>query len=423
MTLRAERIHANPSPATLESAAAQVLARCDALARFSEIPGQISRSFLCDAMHPMHALVRQWMRDADMIVRVDSAGNIIGHYPGRSIRSRTLLIGSHLDTVPSADKYDGILGVLAGIAVVSLLRREALELSIDVVGFSDQEGVRFGRSGLGSAALAGTFDRAWLDLKDQEGTTLADAIRAFDLRPEDLSFSACRRERLAGYLELRVEQGLLLDPHDSTFGVVTALTGHTHLMVRIVGQAGHAGTLSMTTRKDALVGAAEAILAVEALARSIPDLSATVGQLSCIPNSASVVPGEVRFSIELRHPEDEVRRRGAEYMLAAIQSIARQRGLGLELLSRSETPAVRLDLNLTGRLIEALVATGNPVRKLVSGASHDAVNMAALTPVGMLFVRGPGGASCHPDEQVRPAVLVEALRVMHAFVRTLGSSA
>ena len=422
MTLSAERSCAKPSADAFEAAARSVMARCDAIAQLTEEPGVVTRTYLSDAMYNLHTMMRTWMRDAGLTVRMDAAANIFGHHRGKSFLSKTFLLGSHLDTVRNAGKYDGVLGVLAAIAVIQLLDDHVFDFGIDVVGFADTEGVRFGRPHLGSMALTGALDRNWLELKDRQGTTLEEAIYNFGLRPEELPFAARRRESLAGCVELHVEQGPVLDQHNAPVGVVTAVSGLTRIDLRIVGQAGHAGVLPMNARKDALAGAADAILAVEACGQKMPGLVATVGEIRCVPNMSSVVPAEVSLVVDIRHEANAARIHAAEGILAAIQQMVRQRGLGLELLSRDETPAMPLDMDLTGRLIDVIAATGNPVRKLPSGASHDASVMAGFTPTAMLLIRTPGGAGHSPDERVKVEDVAVAIRVLYEFLFQLASA-
>ena len=285
------------------SSAATVLERCARLGEVSEEPDRLVRRFATAAMREANELVGGWMREAGLDVRTDAAGNLIGRRGGGE---RTLVLGSHLDTVIDAGRYDGPLGVLAAIAVVE--RLPELPFAIEVVGFADEEGVRYPTSFLGSSALAGSFRRDWLELRDAGGVTLAEALREFGGDPDDIA-SAARRD-LLGYCELHIEQGPVLERRGAPVGVVTTITGQTQAELTFRGEAGHAGTVPMTDRRDALAAAAEWMLAAEAVARGRPGLVSTVGRIGVEPGARNVIPGEAWLSLDVRHTDDAVRRRG-----------------------------------------------------------------------------------------------------------------
>ncbi len=400
--------------------ARQVLERCEVLARFSEEPGRITRTFLCPAMQPVHDHLTEWMRAAGMSVRRDAVGNLIGRYPAAVPGAPLFLIGSHLDSVPNAGKYDGVLGVLLGLAAVQALAGRRLPFAIDLLGFSEEEGVRYRTSYLGSLAVCGCFDAALLERCDAAGIPLADALRDFGLDPACLPEAAYHGERLLGYLEAHIEQGPVLEAAQVPVGVVEAIAGQSRLWVRFQGKAGHAGTLPMEHRQDALTAAAELVLRVEALARSTPGLRGTVGTLTVAPGAVNVVPGAARLSLDIRHAQDRVRDEAVAQVLRRAEAIANRRRVGFQVEQAEHHAAVPADAQLSAILTAAVDAVGVPVHRLVSGAGHDAAIMAGITPMAMLFVRSPGGLSHHPDEAVLPADVETALKVLVEFLSCLA---
>jgi allantoate deiminase len=396
-----------------------VVRRCRELARISEEDGCTTRRFATPAMARANALVGRWMAEAGMAVRVDAAGNLVGHLPGSDPDAGTLLLGSHLDTVRDAGAFDGPLGVLAAVACVARLRAEEVTLpfAVDVLGFSDEEGARFGTAYLGSGAVAGTLDPALLGLADADGVTVGQALAAFGGRPEQASR---RGERLLGYCELHIEQGPVLEQRDAPVAVVSAIGGATRAEVRFTGRAGHAGTVPMTLRADAACALAEFVLAVESAAREEPGLVATVGRLVALPGEPNVIPGAAVASLDLRHADDAVRAAAVRGLRARAGEIAAARGLTTGWDPRLDTPAVAMDADLSARLAAAVAGLGLPRVSLPSGAGHDAVALAGLTRVAMLFVRCAGGVSHHPDESVAVADVAVALDVLDLFVRDLA---
>jgi len=401
---------------SLSALAGEVLKRCDLLATYSEEPGKITRRFPSVAMRQVHACLTGWMESADMSVRMDPAGNLIGHKKGTQLFSPDFLIGSHLDTVPDAGKYDGILGVLLGVAVVKALDGRRLPFGLDIIGFCEEEGIRFRAPYLGSLALSGRFDPRLLERTDPAGVSLADALRDFGLDPSRLGEAAYPAKKVFGYLETHIEQGPVLDTRNLRLGVVEAIVGQTRLWLRFEGKAGHAGTLPMELRQDALAAAAEFVLTVEQHARSVDGLRATVGSMAVAPGAVNVVPGSIRLSLDVRHRQDEIREEATAALLGQAAGIGRRRGVEFHADQSESFQAVPTDARLTGLLAAAVEATGHPFLRMVSGAGHDAAVMAALTPTTMLFVRSPGGISHHPDEAVRADDVLAALEVMVAFL-------
>jgi len=369
-----------------------------------------------------NALVGRWMEEAGMAVRTDAAGNLVGHLPGSDPDAGTLLLGSHLDTVRDAGAFDGPLGVIAAIECVALLRAEEVSLpfSVDVLGFSDEEGLRFGTPYLGSRAVAGTLDAATLDVAADDGVTVREALAAFGAGPEPASR---RGERLLGYCELHIEQGPVLEQRGAPVAVVTAIAGATRAEVRFTGRAGHAGTVPMALRRDAACALADFVLAVEAAANAEAGLVATVGRLSALPGAPNVIPGAAVASLDVRHADDAVREQAVRQLRERAAAIAAGRALELEWEERMATPAVAMDPGLTALLAAAVAAGGAPDVRLPSGAGHDAVALSELTATAMLFVRCAGGVSHHPDESVDPADVAVALDVLDGFLRRLGEQA
>ncbi len=400
----------------------EVLARCAIVAGYSEENGKITRTFLCEPMRRLHDLVSAWMQGARMSVRRDAIGNLIGHYPGSADNAPVFLIGSHLDSVPNAGRYDGVLGVLLGIAAVQSLSGRRLPFAVDILGFSEEEGVRYRAPYLGSLAVAGRFDPTLLERTDANGVSLATAIGAFGLDPAQIPAAAYPRERLLGYLEAHIEQGPVLEKLNLPVGVVEAITGTSRLWAGFQGKAGHAGTLPMEDRHDALTAAAEFVLQVERYARSVDGLRGTVGTLSVTPGAVNVVPGAADFSLDIRHALDAVREQAVARLLRQAEAIATERRLRFHIEYAEQHPAVKSDARLTESLSSAVQAVGFPAHRMVSGAGHDAAVMAGLTPMAMLFLRSPGGVSHHPDEAVLTADVRVALEVIVNFLHRLAGA-
>ena len=401
-----------------------VLERCAVLGGISEEPGRLTRRFATEALARAGDEVAGWMREAGMSVRRDNAGNVIGRYDAGAAGARTLVLGSHLDSVRDAGRYDGPLGVLAGIAIVERLaaRGEPPAFAVEVAGFADEEGVRFGTAYLGSRVVAGRFDPDYLRLTDEDGVTMAEAIAAAGGDPGALAGDAWSGAGLLGYCELHIEQGPVLEAEGLPVGVVSAIAGQSRIRATLSGEAGHAGTVPMELRRDALAGAAELVLAAEAAARAEHGLVATVGELAVAPGAANVVPGSVTLSLDVRHADDAARERACALLRARAEAIAAERRLGIEWRVLQETAAVATSPELTALLERAIAEQGLAVRRLTSGAGHDAAVMAGLAPVAMLFVRCSGGISHNPAESVAEDDVAVALDVLGRAVDLLAGS-
>ena len=397
---------------------AAIRGRIDALAAISAQPDGLTRVFASPEQRRAASLVADWMRESGMTAREDAIGNVIGRYEATQEGAKALLLGSHLDSVRDAGRWDGPLGVVTAIACVDALRRarRRLPVAVEIVGFCDEEGTRFGATMLGSRALTGRFDPALLGLTDEAGISMAQAMREAGLDPDAIGQAARRPEAFAGYLELHIEQGPVLEREHLPVGCVTAIAGQTRLAVTFTGMAGHAGTVPMAGRHDALAAAAEAVLAIEAAAQAQPGVVGTVGRLEVLPGAVNVIPGRVRFTADLRAPQDESRARLVGAVRAAIGRIAAARGIAAEVAVTHEEPATPCAPALRRLVAAAIDEAGWPALRLPSGAGHDAMEVAAIMPVGMVFVRCRGGLSHHPGEHVSDEDAEAGARVLHRAI-------
>ena len=422
-TIASESSRAVSVDPVLAAAARVVMERCDILGGVTDEAGRITRTFLSPATKRAQQLVSDWMREAGLVVRVDAAGNVVGRREAGRVNEKgaekTFAIGSHLDTVPNAGKYDGVLGIIAGVALAELLRNEPLPFSLEVVAFSEEEGVRFGRPYIGSHAYAGTLDPAWLKLADKEGVTIEEAIRHFGLDPAPLKTLKPRRDLLA-YLELHIEQGPALESKDEAVGIVTGIAAQTRMTLEVTGAAAHAGTTPMHLRHDALTCAAEIILAIETLARRKPSGVATVGHIEAGPNASNVVPASVRFSLDVRHEFDVQQVEGVKFLLDAANEIATRRGVKLSVLGRADFPSTALRGSVP--ILQDSGALSGANGLMTSGAGHDAVILAQVAPAAMLFIRSPGGISHSPAEAVYERDVAMALAVAHDAIVSLSQN-
>lgn len=407
---------------TAESCARIVMERCDILAGYSEERGRLTRRFASAEMRQVNEVVGGWMRNAGMGVRQDAIGNLVGCYEASSAGAKTLLLGSHLDTVRDAGKYDGTLGVLTALACVERLheRGERLPFSIEVVAFADEEGVRYHSAYLGSRVVAGTFDLDALQLRDDDGVAMAEAIRLFGGDAAGLEGAKRVGDDLLGYCEVHIEQGAVLEALNLPIGVVSTITGRSRFRVSFAGTAGHAGTMPMLLRRDGLCAAAEFVLAVETFARKEPGVVATVGQMTVRPGASNVIPGMVTLSLDVRHEEDVVREDACRWLEEEARRIGaiREVSPGWQLLQ--EDRRVLCTPHLTQLLAQAVEGLQYPLHTLPSGAGHDAVALADLTAVAMLFVRCRGGISHHPAESVAVEDVAVAIEVLEGFLRLLA---
>ena len=406
---------------TSSEQAGEVIRWCRQLAKLSEEPNAITRTCLSKPMRDVHTALAVWMARVGMTVRVDALGNLRGVYPPRlspvpvAVAPR-FYIGSHLDTVPNGGAFDGVLGMVLAVALIEMLGEKRFPFAIEVVGFSDEEGVRFGAPFLGSRALAGIFDTALLERTDRKGRSLREAIRHFGLDPGRIPDAQAPANAM-GYLEFHIEQGPVLENLNLPLAVVDVISGQTRAELTFDGVAGHAGTTPMKMRKDALACAAAWMTAVEREALTTSGLVATVGKITVEPGAGNVVPGRATASLDVRHPDDRMRKTAVERLLKAADDVATHRGLKMTSELRLEQASVAMDSRLAAMLDRALEQSGAPPHRMSSGAGHDAMVLAAKMPVGMLFLRCEGGISHHPAENVRVEDVAAALE---AGLRFLG---
>ena len=399
----------------------KVIDRCRELAHFSEMSGGILRTYLSEPMRRCYQTATAWMEHTGMQVKVDASGNLRGVYGLERKDSPMLLVGSHLDTVRAAGAFDGILGYVLALALVEELNGARLPFAVEVIGFSEEEGVRFGLPFIGSRALVGSLDDATLQTKDNDAVTIEQAIRDFGLNPAELP-AAALDSRTFAFLEFHIEQGPVLDSLSEPIAVVDAIAGQSRADLVFKGQANHAGTTPMNLRRDALAGASEWIAEVEKEARATPGLVATVGKVDVLPGISNVVPGEVRASLDVRHAVDAVRLRAFERLREEAKTLAERRGLTAEWIDRLNQSTTPMDAALTASLASAAKRAGVSPRHLTSGAGHDAMILAQKIPSCMLFLRSPGGISHHPDESVLAEDVAIALHVGLNFIQHLGAA-
>jgi allantoate deiminase len=408
-----------------DASARTVMERCEILASYSEEPDRLTRRFASMPMQEVNEAVKTWMRAAGMTVEQDNIGNLIGRYEASHAGAKTLLLGSHLDTVRDAGKYDGPLGVMIALVCIERLhtRQVRLPFAIEVLAFADEEGLRYNTAYLGSKFMAGTLDPNMLYLTDFEGITMAEAIRSFggDPDPEILRVARWRSDELLGYCEVHIEQGPVLEARNLPVGVVTAISGQNRLSVSFTGEAGHAGTVPMSLRRDALCAAAEFVVLVETLARSIPGVVATVGQVSVRPGASNVIPGKVTLSLDVRHQENKVRELVNDQLEEMARKICNTREVSLDWQLLQEHKTVPCAPDLTKLLELAIVELNFPLLSLPSGAGHDGVTLSELTNIAMLFVRCRGGISHNPAESVTVEDVDVALNVLDQFIQLLSS--
>ena len=393
----------------------------DELGRVTDEPGRLTRTFLSPAMENAVKLVGSWMQDAGCRVRIDKCGNLIGSLRGSRPRARTLLLGSHLDTVRNAGRFDGALGVLLPIVALYELNNRGMKLpfNVELLGFSEEEGVRFSSGYLGSEFYCGRIDRRTLALTDANGITVRQAIEAFGGKFR-MPRPAHKREELIGYLEVHIEQGPVLESAGLATGVVPGIVGQSRFKVDWNGRAGHAGTTPMRLRRDALTGAAEFAVALERFARRTPGLVATIGTFEVPGGASNVIPGQVRHTLDVRHAKDGVRRNSLREIRMLATTIATRRSLRCAWTTTQDDPAVACSPALTERLAESVRRVQGRSIEVPSGAGHDGVVISSLAPVAMLFVRSRGGLSHHPDEFTTPADLEVALDVLIDFLAELA---
>jgi len=401
--------------------AAEVIARCRKLASFSEDAGGTRRTFLSAPMRDCHLEIAGWLEPLGTQVHVDAVGNLRGFCPGVSLRVPRILVGSHLDTVPNAGAFDGILGVVLAVGLVKSLEGMKLPFGIEVVGFSEEEGVRFGVPFIGSRALVGRVDEELLGRKDERGISVRKAIQDFGLSPNEIS-KAVLSDDVLGYIEFHIEQGPVLEHLGRPLGVVEAIVGQNRLEFTFSGQANHAGTTPMNLRHDALAAVAEWILAVESLAQSTPGIVATVGFVEARPGATNVIAGETRATLDIRHASDRARTEALDELIRRAESSAARRGATVKWRTLLAQHAVAMDPFLTEQIEHAIQKAGCEPHRMASGAGHDAMILAEKIPAAMIFLRTPGGISHDPSESVHLDDVARALDCGRHLLTQLAAS-
>ena len=400
----------HPSAAeAIAARAATIITRCRELARITDVPGETTRHFLSPATRDAHTLITGWMRQAGLQTRVDDVGNLRATRLSALSNAHTFVLFSHIDTVTNAGAFDGPLGVLLGLAAIEQLGATPLPFHIELIAFSEEEGMRFGFPFLSSLAATGKLTTDHLARTDSDGISVAEAITSFGLDPARIPTTCPLAPNTFAAVEVHIEQGPVLEKSDSALAVVSAIVGQSRLELTFQGQANHAGTTPMSLRSDALAAAAQWIVGVEHYAANYTQLVATVGRITTLPGAINIVPGTVHATLDVRHPKDESRHAAIAHLLAKAEAAGALRGVQVHAVVQSEQHAVPMDRNLTHHLHQAAARAGYDAEPIFSGAGHDAMILAAAVPTTMLFLRTPGGLSHHPDENVRPEDVEAAL--------------
>ena len=390
----------------------------EALALVSEDKDFLSRQYLTPQHKKVNDLVADWMKLAGMKAWQDPIGNIVGRYEGHESGLPALMLGSHLDTVVNAGKFDGMLGVATAIHCVASLqhRGKRLPVALEVIGFADEEGTRFKSTYLGSKAVAGTFDLATLDRLDTAGISMRKALSSFGLDTENIPKAARNKNEISAYVELHIEQGPVLEEKNLAAGIVTEIAGATRFTVEIIGKAGHAGTVPLDLRQDALVTASECIIKIEELAKNSPNTVVTVGEISIKPGASNVIPGQTLFTIDLRSADNDVRRKVENELHKALKEICTKRKTKLMTTKTHSAESTNCSNNVIKQLEDAFIDCGHPTYFLPSGAGHDAAAMSDITNTGMIFIRCREGISHNPAEFVEIEDIESGFQIMLKFV-------
>jgi allantoate deiminase len=399
----------------------KVITRCRKIASFSEDSGITRRTFLSPPMHDCHHEIASWLEPLGVKVAIDGAGNLHAFYPAAEINAPRLLLGSHLDTVPNAGAYDGVLGVVLAVVLLECVEGRRFPFGIEVIGFSEEEGVRFGTPFIGSRALVGTLDRELLGRTDSQGISIRQAINNFGLSSEEVTQAVLQDDTL-GYIEFHIEQGPVLEKLGKPLAAVDGIVGQSRLELTFVGRTNHAGTTPMDLRYDALAGAAEWISAAEQTAYTVAGLVATVGRIDAKPGVTNVISGETSLTLDVRHRSDSVRTQAVNDLVHQANQIAKRRGLLVKTHTVLNQRAVAMDTFFTREIEEAIRKTGCESHRMASGAGHDAMILAERIPTGMIFLRTPGGISHDPTESVEVEDVARAIECGLHLLDQLASS-
>jgi len=397
------------TPGTTTTRAAKIISRCRELARITDTPGKTQRLFLSPATRDAHTLLTWWIRQAGLEARTDDAGNLRAVRRSAKDDAPTLVLFSHIDTVPNAGAFDGPLGVLVALAAIEQLHSTPLPFHIELIAFAEEEGARFSFPFLSSMAVTGQLTDDLLAKTDADGISVADAIRSFGLDPARISETCPLASNTFAALEVHIEQGPVLETDNASLAVVEAIVGQSRLMLTFEGHANHAGTTPMPLRHDALAAAAQWIVEIERYATNYKQLVATVGRIEALPGAMNVVPGTALVTLDVRHPKDESRHAAVAHLLTKAEAAGAVRGVKVQATLLSEQKAVPMNHDLTVKVHQAAERTGHDAKSMFSGAGHDSMILAPVVPTTMLFVRSPGGLSHHPDEAVREEDVEAAL--------------
>jgi allantoate deiminase len=410
-----------PTDRDATDAGATIMGRLDELATLSSEQGAITRFYLTPEHKEAALKVMGWMRQAGMTVEMDAVGNVVGRYAGAREGTRRLIIGSHIDTVRNAGRYDGNLGVVLAIQAIGELskRKERPPFDVEVIAFGDEEGVRFPVTLTGSHAVAGTLHSASLEARDDSGISVREALQAFGCDPAAAGSIGRSKDKVFGYIEAHIEQGPVLEIENLPVGIVSAIAGASRFKVEVNGVSGHAGTVPMRLRRDAFAAAAEMALAVERIALDTPELVGTVGRIEVMPGGVNVIPGRAVFTVDLRSPEDAIRRAAFDRIRETFAAIGSSRDVSVEVTPFYDEAAAPCAPFLMEGLARAIAGEGIRIHTMPSGAGHDGLAMIALCPIAMLFVRCAGGISHNPAESIKAADAEVALRVLVTFLRQL----
>ncbi len=404
----------------------EMMARLDALATFTETPDVgLTRTYLTPTLRQAGDQLIAWMRDAGMVAAYDAIGNVVGRYEGTNAKAPALILGSHYDTVRNAGKYDGPYGIIAALAVIESLQAQnrRLPFPIEIIAFGDEEGVRFKSTLIGSRAVAGTLDPSTFDLMDRDGISMGQALSVFGGDATQLATVTRKKGSVRGYIELHIEQGPVLTAEKLPVGVVTSIAGASRFTITFTGQTGHAGTVPMKLRRDAAAAAAEFIIAVETRCSASPSLVGTVGMVTIPGSAANVIAGSVEISLDVRAETDKLRKAAVSDLKRNLSDICKRRRIKSTVHQTHDANAVVCDARLMHALSTSVEDAGLRVFKLPSGAGHDAMAMADLCPVAMLFVRcGNGGISHDPREIMTAADAETGARVLLGAVDFLAKS-
>ncbi len=399
----------------------KVYEQCEHLAQYSQSNNMMDRRFLSQEHKQANHQVSSWMQDAGMETWQDQAGNQWGRFPSSNDNAPTLLMGSHLDTVPNGGIYDGILGVLISIALVKLLNENAIKLgfNIDIVGFGDEEGTRFGTTLIGSRAVSGNWDPTWSRLRDSDGISMQEAMHSFELDIDQAHLASRKSDKLLGFLEVHIEQGPVLEQKALPVGIVSSIAGAKRFMLTIKGKAGHAGTVPMSMRKDAIVTFSQMVTAITTIAKA-HGIVATIGRVNNYPNAVNVISQTTEFSLDIRAEKDELREAALAEIESELNNIATNNDVSVNWKQTHSASSVACDEKLKHLLRQAVENTGVSPLTLVSGAGHDAMEIANICPMAMLFTRCKGGISHHPDESIKIDDIEASLHVLEQFITLLA---